>query len=100
MDLDLRQTQDGLVLAVIARPGAKRNEVAGVHAGALKVSVTAAPDKGKANKAIVKLLAKRLGVAPSAIAIVGGQMSRNKKVRVLGLRAVDLVERLGLGGIA
>ena len=55
---------------------------------------------GEYDQAIVKLLAKRLGVAPSAIAIVGGEMSRKKKVRVLGLQAIDLVERLGLGGIA
>ena len=100
MDLDIRQTDAGAVLSVLAKPGAKRDDVVGLHGSSLKVSVTAAPDKGKANKAIVKLLAKRLGVAPSTIAIVAGEMSRSKKVRVLGLRAADVVGRLGLGGIA
>ena len=100
MPLDIRESSDGVVLSVLAKPGAKRDGIVGLHASSLKVSVTAAPEKGKANKAIVKVLAKRLGVAPSTITIVGGEMSRNKKVRVLSLRASDVVERLGLGGIA
>ena len=100
MDLELRESDGGVVVAVIAKPGAKKDDIVGLHASALKVAVTAAPEKGKANKAFAKLLAKRLGVPASAITVVSGEVSRNKKVRVSGLRANDIVERLGLGGIA
>lgn len=100
MTLDIRDSDAGAIVLVIAKPGAKKNDIVGVHASALKVAVTAAPEKGKANKAIVKLLAKRLGVSPSSIDIVSGDVSKQKKVRVSGLRARDVVDRLGLGGIA
>jgi len=100
MSLDIRQTDAGTVFLVVAKPGAKRDDIVGLHGSSLKIAVTAPPEKGKANKAIVKLLAKRLRVAHSTITIIGGEMSRNKKVRVLGLRAADVVGRLGLGGIA
>ena len=47
--------------------GARRSEVVGVHGGALKVAVQAPPDKGKANRAVVELLAEALGVPLSAV---------------------------------
>ena len=52
----------GTILPVRAHPGARRNEIRGEHDGALRVSVTAAPEKGKANKAIIELLAEALGL--------------------------------------
>lgn len=50
---------------------------------ALSVYVTAPPDKNKANEALVRLLAKHYGIAPSRITITKGQTSRNKQVRIL-----------------
>lgn len=50
----------------------------------LKVKVTAAPEKGKANRAVVKLLAKRLGVAPSDIEVVHGETGRDKTLQIAG----------------
>jgi len=71
-------------------PGAKKNEVGGWEtdaAGArfLRVSVTAAPEKGKANAALIKLLAKHWGVPKSAITIVRGETSRVKVIEVEGV---------------
>ena len=61
-----------------AIPGARRNHVGGEHDGALKISVTAAPDKGRANKAIVQELAQALDVNASQIELLQGQTHRRK----------------------
>ena len=63
-------------------PRAKHNEVSGVSNGALQVRTTAPPADGKANSAVIKLLAKYLGVAPSSISLLRGQTSRNKRFLV------------------
>ncbi len=82
--LEITPCAQGSILVVRASPGSKRDTLAGEHAGALKVAVTAAPDKGKANEAIVTLLADKLGVAKSAIELISGQTSRQKKFRIHG----------------
>ena len=66
----------------------------GEHDGALKVSVTAPPVDGAANAAILKLVAKALGVPKSSIELVGGQRS---KLKTLAIEGVDeeKVQRLG-----
>lgn len=77
-------------ITVKLTPGAKTNTVAGWEADAagerfLRVSVTAAPEKGKANAALIKLLAKHWGVPKSAIEIVRGETSRVKVIEVEGI---------------
>jgi uncharacterized protein (TIGR00251 family) len=76
-------------LAVRVTPKASRNEVTGLHTAAdgavsLSVKVTAAPDKGKANKAVISLLAKKIGVAKSTLALVKGETDRNKTFQISG----------------
>ena len=63
-------------------PNAGRNEVSEEKDGSLKVRVTAPPERGRANKAAVKLLAESLGVRKSAVKIVKGEKSRDKTVEV------------------
>lgn len=92
--IELQSTADGVMLAVRAQPGARRNAIAGVHARALKVSVTAAAEKGKANEAIVELLAERLELARSQIAVVSGLTSRQKKLLIRGIDREELARRL------
>lgn len=70
---------EGFVLPVKAQPGAKKNEVRGIQDGALKVCVTQAPEKGKANKAIRKQLADSLGLRASQIELISGDTSAQKK---------------------
>lgn len=60
----------------------------------LKIRVRAIPDKGAANAAVVKLLAKALGVSKSALELVSGHTARVKTVRVCGLSRVQVEERL------
>lgn len=92
--LDVKPSAGGCSLRVKVRPGARAEGVQGVHAGALKVSVTAPPERGRANEAVVRLLATALGVARGGVEIVAGHASRDKTVRVAGLAADQVLARL------
>jgi len=63
--------------------------------GVLQAKVTAPPVDGKANKALCKLIAKRVGVAPSRVSVVRGEKSRDKVVRVEGVDDAGLRVALG-----
>jgi hypothetical protein len=65
--ISLEPHPDGVILPVRAQPGSRKNELRGEHEGMLKVCVTQAPEKGKANKAVAEFLAKSLGLAPQEI---------------------------------
>ncbi len=78
----------------MAQPGARRNAVLGVRAGALRVAVTAPPDKGKANAAIKALLAESLGCRAAQVELVSGATSRQKRFRIDGIDPGTLRRRL------
>jgi uncharacterized protein YggU (UPF0235/DUF167 family) len=84
----------GSVLPVLAHAGAKRNAVLGERAGALRVAVTAAPERGKANEAIQTLLAEALNVKPCRITLLSGATSRQKRFLIDGITAPELEARL------
>jgi uncharacterized protein (TIGR00251 family) len=75
-------------------PRAAREQIAAGPDGAYAVRVTAPPVDGRANEALRRLIAKRAGVAPSRVAVVRGEKARDKIVRVDGVNAADLRERL------
>jgi uncharacterized protein len=83
-------------LEVRVQPRARRDEIAGERHGVLVVRVTAPPVDGKANEAVRKLLANRLGVAPGLVEIVHGGSRRDKVIEVEGLDAAALRHALGL----
>lgn len=88
--LDLEATADGILLPIRAQPGARKNAVTGIHQGRLKVAVTQAPEKGKANDALVKLVARTLGLKRSQVQLVSGDTSRQKTLLISGLDARQL----------
>lgn len=90
----LRRDERGTLLPVRARPNARSNGLAGEHAGALRVAVTAPPDQGKANQAIVEVLASTLKLRRSEIELVGGGTSRQKTFLVLGIDPDVLLGRI------
>ncbi len=75
-------------------PGAREEQIVGWHGGSLRVKVRARPEKGRANQAVLRLLARRLGVAPANLSIVHGAASRDKLVEVEGLSEKELRARL------
>jgi len=70
------------ILKVYLQPKASRDEFVGPYRDGIKVRVTAAPVEGKANEALLRLLAKEFGVPPSSIEIVRGHRSREKIIRI------------------
>ena len=88
----------GIRLRLKVAPKAKRNEIGGWldepdGGQALKVAVTAAPEDGKANAAVIALLAKEWGVAKSAISVVAGATDRRKIVEIRG-RSAELIQKI------
>jgi uncharacterized protein len=83
---------DGATLAVRAQPGAKKNAILGEQAGALKVSVTAPPEDGRANAAIVEVLKDWLGVKRSQVELLSGKSNRNKVILIRGITVERLKE--------
>jgi hypothetical protein len=79
-----RRTAQGWTLAVHVQPGAKRSEVAGLHGDRLKVRVAARALDGRANDALIALIAERLGVPKARVAVVRGERSREKLLAVIG----------------
>lgn len=94
MTVALEARGDGVIIPVRVRAGGRRSAVGGEHDGALRVEVAAAPEKGKANQAVVELVAKTLGVAKSNLTIVSGETSSQKKLFVTGLSVADVAARL------
>jgi len=75
--------KDGrIVFNVKVVPGSSKTVIAGLYNGMLKVRLSAAPEKGKANQALVELLAERFNIPKNAIVIVSGQTSKVKMISV------------------
>ncbi|CAG1770206.1 hypothetical protein BAC2_00891 [uncultured bacterium] len=79
-------------------PKAARARIMGEHAGALKLAVTEAPERGKANAAVVELLARELGVPKKHISIVHGETSQDKVVEIAGFAGDAAALELALLG--
>ena len=96
--LEIGATASGSRLRIRAKPGARRDAMEGVHGPALKVSVTAVPERGKANEAVEKLLARALGLSRSSVRVVSGLTVRDKVVEIEGLPPAELKKRLEAHG--
>lgn len=92
--LEIRAATDGCVLPVRVQPRARRNQILGEFAGALKISLTAPPVEGQANAACIEFLSKLLKLPRSSFSIAAGETSGNKLVRVIGLSPDELRLRL------
>ena len=83
----------GCVIPIRAQPGAKRSVILGERNGALRVAVTAAPEKGKANDAIVEVLAEFLLCRRSQITLISGVTSREKAFLIEGMTPEEVLRR-------
>jgi uncharacterized protein (TIGR00251 family) len=92
--IEAKGVPGGTSLRIRVQPRAARDEVMGERAGALLVRLAAPPVEGRANAALVRLLARRLGLPPSAIEIVLGGSGRDKVVHVARLDPAAVLARL------
>jgi uncharacterized protein (TIGR00251 family) len=85
-----------IILKVYLQPRASGNEVVGPYQDGIKVKVTAPPVEGKANDALIRFLAKKLGIPPSHIEILTGHRSRNKVLKISGpsVNALDFKKKI------
>ncbi|MFZ0761784.1 MAG: DUF167 domain-containing protein [Candidatus Sulfotelmatobacter sp.] len=91
----VQRSNGGVSFAVKVHPRARTNAITGEFGDALKVSLTAPPNDGKANAACAELFAKLLKVPRASVTIASGQTSRSKMVRVVGLSVDELRKRMG-----
>lgn len=94
MSFKIAPCKEGVRFSVSIQPRASKNEISGLHNGALKIRLTAPPVDGAANKSCVKFLAKRFKVSPSAVSIVSGLSSRNKTIQIEGMDEKTLLSKL------
>lgn len=91
--MDYKITPEGLEIAVKVTPKAKQNKIIGFAPQGLKIQVTAAPEKGLANEAVIALLAKACGTAKKNVHVIAGDTSQTKKILICGLGS-ELLESL------
>ncbi len=87
------------IITVKVVPGSKKTRVVGRYGDAIKVQVSAPPEGGKANEAVIAVLAGALGIHPNQISITRGHTQPRKTVQVDGLEQAAIEQRL-LGGTA
>jgi uncharacterized protein (TIGR00251 family) len=91
----LHDGKKGVALAVRVTPRASKNEIVDILSdGTVKVHLTAPPLDGKANEALLKFLAKVLGVSPDQLELVAGISGRNKLISVIDMDADSLQKRI------
>ena len=91
----IQNSPSGATFAIKVHPRAKKNAITGEVGDALKLSLTAPPADGKANEACIDFFAKLLKVPRSSVTIAAGLNNRNKVIRVTGLTAQQVRDRLG-----
>jgi len=94
--LELRQIAEGILLPVRAQPRSRRSAVTGLHAGRLKVAVTEAPEKGRANEAVAAVLAEALNLRPAQVRLLRGAASPKKEFLISGVALEELRLRIAV----
>jgi len=90
---------DGVTLAIKLQPRAARTEIGELSGSELRIKVTAPPVDSAANEALVELLAKTLDCSRGQVQLIRGQTSRSKVVKVFGLAATEVLQRLRNAGL-
>ncbi len=92
--IELLDHSEGVVLPVKAQPGGRKNAIRGEQSGALKVSITQVAEKGKANAALIEILAKELQLKRSQIELIAGETQPQKRFLFRGISRDDLAVRI------
>ena len=93
----LTAVSGGVELAVLVQPRASRSRVVGEHDGMLKIQLAAPPVDGEANHALIELLARLLDVPRRQIALISGETSRRKRVRIEGVEPAQVQAVMNVG---
>jgi hypothetical protein len=92
-ELKITDTEGGCVFAIKVVPDASRDRVVGLLGRALKVAVSSPPEKGAANKVLLKILAGHFNLRRNQLEIIGGKTQPRKEILAVGLNGEDLRNR-------
>ena len=92
--LKIQQSANAVIFSVKVVPRSSRTAIAGILNGMLKVKLSAAPEKGKANESLVEFLADTLGVKKNTITITSGHTSPVKTIQIAGVSTEYLLDKL------
>jgi uncharacterized protein (TIGR00251 family) len=87
--------EDVARLKIKVVPGASQSCLCGWLGDSLKIRVSAPPERGKANEAVIKLLAKELQLNESALSVISGRASQHKVVEIRGEKTSEVLRKLG-----
>ncbi|HEY2083881.1 MAG TPA: DUF167 domain-containing protein [Verrucomicrobiae bacterium] len=90
----LRAQADGVWLSIKLQPRASANEIGEALGNELRVKVTAPPVDSAANEALIRFLAETLDCPRNAVELVRGQTSRHKVVKLIGMKAEEVLTKL------
>jgi hypothetical protein len=92
--IPIRESAGAVTFAVKVHPRAKKGAITGSLGDALKLSLTTPPVEGRANQACIEFFAKLFKVPRSSVTIAAGESNRNKLIRVVGINAEQVIQRL------
>ena len=95
-NLKISQDNKDIIFTAKIIPGSSKTSLAGILGGMLKIKIAAPAEKGKANKAVIDFLSEKIGVKKNNIAIISGQSSPVKQIRISGISANELLSKLDL----
>ena len=95
-NLEINQTDSGIIFKTKIVPASSKNAVMGTLGGMLKIKISAAPEKGKANQCLIEFLSDFLDVKKKDIQIISGQTSPTKEIKITNLNKITFCEKLGL----
>jgi len=85
MDFCIQEQKDAVAFLILVQPRSSRSKIGPIQGDRLKVSITAPPVDGAANKAVIQLFSKALGCSKSSIEITHGKSSRKKRIQIQGI---------------
>ena len=92
--VSLKESATGISFAVKVHPRARKDAITGTVGDALKLALTAPPVDGKANQAVIEFFADLFAISRSSVTIASGETSRTKVIRVSGISADQVRQRL------
>jgi hypothetical protein len=87
-------TGNDIIIKVKIVPGSSKNKIIGVYNDSLKITITAPPVEGKANKKCIAYLAKYFDMAKSKIEIISGKNSKNKLIKIYDISQKEFLDKL------
>jgi uncharacterized protein (TIGR00251 family) len=90
-DIKIRKKADGIIIQVKVVPRSSKTMIDGIYDGALKIRLTSPPVDNAANRDLIAFLSRKLKVPKSAVQIIGGEKSREKRLALTGVEESDIL---------